>query len=164
MSHHNNLNLMRLVAALFVIVTHSYALSGSQSGDFLFSITGGQLLFSSLGVDIFFVISGFLIFNSFKHSKSTMDYLWKRCLRIFPGLFAVLSLTVVFGFFFSSSNLYDYFWLTGNVKTYILNNMSLFNLQPAMSDIFTTNPLPGTINGSLWTLVYEFTLYFLCIL
>jgi len=33
-----------------------------------------------------------------------------------------------------------------------------------MSDIFTTNPLPGTINGSLWTLVYEFTLYFLVML
>lgn len=164
MSHYNNLNIMRLIAALFVIVTHSYALSGQQEGDLLFSITGGQLMFSSLGVDTFFIISGFLIFNSFKYRKSNLDYLWKRCLRIFPALFIVLSLTVIIGYFFSSSSFYDYFWMTGNVKTYILNNLSLYNLQPTMSDVFATNPLPGTINGSLWTLAYEFSLYFLVML
>ncbi|MDN2486439.1 acyltransferase [Kosakonia sacchari] len=161
MSHYNNLNILRLIFALFVIISHSYPISGTPGADWLAVATCGQVIFSSIGVDGFFIISGFLIFNSFKYRKSYADYIWKRCLRIFPALAVVLSLTVLIGFFFSTSTFYEYFWLTGSVKTYVLNNLSLYNLQPTISDVFATNPLPGTINGSLWTLVYEFSLYFL---
>ena len=164
MSHHNNLNILRLIFALFVIISHTYPISGTPGADWLATASGGQIMFSSLGVDGFFIISGFLIFNSFKYRESNIDYIWKRCIRIFPGLAIVLLITVLIGCFFSSSTFYEYFWLTGSVKTYILNNLSLYNLQPSMSDVFATNKLPGTINGSLWTLIYEFTLYFLLML
>lgn len=51
-------------------------------------LSGLQLTLGRLGVMIFFVISGFLVTMSYEKSKSNMDYLKKRCLRLFPGLFA----------------------------------------------------------------------------
>lgn len=121
-------------------------------------------MFSSIGVDGFFIISGFLIFNSLKFSKSKADYIWKRCLRIFPALFVVLVLTIIMGYFVSGMSAYDYFFGNISVRTYLINNLSLYAPQWHISGVFTDNVYPLTINGSLWTLVYEFTLYFLIML
>lgn len=162
--HRNNLDIMRLVFALFVIVSHSYPISGNPSGDWLSRVTGGQIMFSSIGVDGFFIISGFLIFNSLKFSKSKADYIWKRCLRIFPALFVVLVLTILMGYFVSGMSAYDYFYGNISVRTYLINNLSLYALQWHISGVFTGNVYPNTINGSLWTLVYEFALYFIIML
>nr|WP_256203907.1 acyltransferase [Pseudomonas sp. 10B238] len=162
--HYNNLDLMRLIFALFVIVSHSYPISGNPSGDLLSRLTGGQIMFSSIGVDGFFIISGFLIFNSLKYSKSTADYIWKRCLRIYPALFVVIVLTIIMGYFVSGMSFFEYFWGNVSARTYLINNLSLYSLQWSIAGVFDGNVLPGTINGSLWTLVYEFSLYFLIML
>lgn len=57
-----------------------------------------------VGVDIFFVISGFLIstiiFNSLeKNSFSFIEFYSRRIRRIFPSLIVVLIATLVFGYF-----------------------------------------------------------------
>lgn len=54
-----------------------------------------------VGVDVFFVISGFLITtnirNSVIHSKfSFRDFYWKRTLRLFPALFATIAATFLY--------------------------------------------------------------------
>lgn len=162
--HSNNLDIMRLVFALFVIISHSYPISGNPSADWLSQITGGQIMFSSIGVDGFFIISGFLIFNSLKFSKSKADYIWKRCLRIYPALFVVLVLTIIMGYFVSGMTVYDYVFGNISVRTYLINNLSLYSPQWHISGVFSDNVYPNTINGSLWTLIYEFTLYFLIML
>ncbi len=38
------------------------------------------------GVELFFLISGFVIFMSLEKSKSITDFLWKRWLRLFPAM------------------------------------------------------------------------------
>ncbi|MBP6639782.1 MAG: acyltransferase, partial [Bacteroidia bacterium] len=62
--HKNNFDFLRLIFAIFVIITHLKPLSLRQEGDWLMSLTDDQLCFSYLGVRGFFIISGFLIFQS----------------------------------------------------------------------------------------------------
>src|SRR6476646_3313529 len=92
--HQNNFDFLRLIFALSVIITHSYPLSGLPEIDPLHRLTAGQLSFSYVGVRGFFVISGFLIYESLMRSKGLDDYFIKRILRIYPGLLVVLALTV----------------------------------------------------------------------
>lgn len=164
MLHYNNIGILKIVFAIFVIVTHSYALSTTPGADFLSQLTNGQIHCSYLGVDGFFIISGFLIFNSFKYRKNNLDYIWKRFIRIFPALFVALTLTVVMGFFVSKETFRNYFLLNRSVKTYILNNMSIYHLQYGIDGVFNDNPYQNAINGSLWTLAYEVSLYFFVML
>jgi hypothetical protein len=50
----NNFGLLRLVFAILVIVTHSYPLSGTASGDYLSRVTNNQVDFSFIGLSGFF--------------------------------------------------------------------------------------------------------------
>ena len=89
----NNFNLIRVIAALAVLVTHSFALV-MGSGDFepLRKIVG--ISFGQVAVDIFFVTSGFLVTSSLLKRKSTVEFVWARVLRIYPALWMMLVLTV----------------------------------------------------------------------
>lgn len=154
----NNFNLLRLLAALGVIITHSYSLLGFPEKDLLVIMTNGLLSFSRLGVYIFFVISGFLVANSLWNSKDIVSFFWKRFLRIFPALFVVLFLTVfLVGPIFTSITLKEYFLQPGNYR-YLLGGSILYDIQYTLRGVFTNNPTQG-VNGSLWTLPYEWTLY-----
>ena len=91
-----------------------------------------------------------------QRSSSMRLYYWKRILRLFPGLMIVLLLTICIGFFVYDSNLQSYvsnksMWL------YIPNNLSLYNLQFGIVGVLKN----GAINGSLWTIRYEFSFYVL---
>jgi peptidoglycan/LPS O-acetylase OafA/YrhL len=155
----NNFDFLRLIFASFVLLTHSYALSGTRGSDGLYHITNGQLAFSDIGVKGFFIISGFLIFQSLERSKSLLDFYWKRFLRLFPALAVVLLLTVLLApFVYHGSTPY---LSNKTVWTYLPNNLSLYRIQYNISGIFDDNIYKSAINGSLWTIPYEFTMYVL---
>lgn len=158
--HKNNFDFLRLLFAAFVVITHSYALSGSQEEDWLAQLTNGQICFSFIGVRGFFIISGFLIYQSLQRSASLEDYFWKRILRLFPALFVVLLLTTLLGYFVYHNETISY-WKNEAVWTYLPNNITLFHLQYGISGIFDTNPFPYQINASLWTIPFEFKFYIL---
>src|SRR5579883_434314 len=106
----NNFDFLRLVFALFVLITHSYAISGfNENLDPLRQLTNNQISFSTLGVKGFFVISGFLVFKSLQRSKNWFDYIIKRILRIFPALIAVLTTCFIVCSMFSSLPANEYF-------------------------------------------------------
>jgi len=152
--HKNNFDFLRLLFALFVIVTHSYSLSGIPENDLLNQITNGQASLSYIGVRGFFVISGYLIFQSMERSKSLRNYFKKRFLRLFPALIIVLCLTIILGFFVYNSSFSDYI-SNSQVWTYLLNNLTLYNLQFGIDGVLDNK----AINGSLWTIRYEFSFY-----
>ena len=160
MHRKNNFDFLRIVLASFVIITHSFILSGKVDCDWLCEITNGQLSFSGLGVKGFFVLSGFLIFQSLERSKSIFGYFWKRTLRLFPALLVILIITVLLGVFVYENNSILYY-RNSFVWTYVPNNLSLYNLQFSIPGIFESNPYKLVINGSLWTIPYEFTMYVL---
>jgi peptidoglycan/LPS O-acetylase OafA/YrhL len=154
----NNFTFLRLLFALMVVVTHSYPLAGVLTGDYLNKITNAQAEFSYLGLSGFFIISGYLCFQSLERSNTLGEYYWKRALRIYPGLFVVLLLTVVLGVFVYESDVRDYL-LNKSMWMYLPANMTIVKQQFTIDGIFTHNPYNSPINGSLWSLQYEMVFY-----
>lgn len=160
--HGNNFDFLRLLFATFVIITHSYTLSGMPEADWLSQLSERQLTFSYLGVRGFFIISGYLIFESLMRSDTLISYTKKRILRIFPALIAVLILTVlVFGPLATEENLSGYIQ-NPTAYSYIPSNIILLGrMQWGIDYILDYNPYPNVINGSLWTIPYELLMYIL---
>lgn len=155
----NNFNLIRMLAAIAVLISHSYPLSQGISAVEPLSDQLGLSL-GELAVITFFCVSGFFISLSRDRAPSTIDFISARLLRIYPGLILVLLLSVfLVGPLFTTLETTEYF-RSSAVYTYLINNLMLFNMQFQLPGLFQDNPYPG-INGSLWTLFYEVTLYVL---
>lgn len=90
----DTIQVLRGVAAVLVVAMH--ALHGIEAEGFHWHL--GELLFSKglIGVDIFFVISGFVIFYiGFRGKRPTVGrFLANRFWRIFPPYWAVLIFTL----------------------------------------------------------------------
>lgn len=157
--HNNNFNLIRMVAATSVLVSHAYPLAqGEGSAEPLQTALHGTSL-GSLAVIVFFCISGYFISKSMDRKGDVLDFLIARGLRLYPGLVVVLVLTVIaLGPAFSSEPLGQY-WSNGAVYSYLPKNLSLKYLQYGLPGVFKTNPYPDAINGSLWSLFYEVFCY-----
>jgi peptidoglycan/LPS O-acetylase OafA/YrhL len=156
----NNFNLLRMAAATAVLVSHAWPLSlGAQAVEPLYDATGYKL--GTTAVTIFFAISGFFITKSFDRRVSISDFAVARIARIYPALFVVLILSVaVLGPVFTDLKLHDYVW-DRHTWTYLPKNLLLAKLQWQLPGVFTANPYPGAVNGSLWTLFKEVLCYLL---
>ena len=155
----NNFDFLRLILASLVIVAHSYPLTGEE--EILFKITKGQEDFGSFAVNGFFALSGYFIFLSLQRSKTIGNYIWKRLLRLYPALIVLMLFTLCLIPFLYVGN-----YLTSTIKNYpvyALNGLSLYRVKYFIPGIFENNPYKGAINGSLWTLCFEFTMYMLLI-
>lgn len=159
----NNLNLVKFIAALFVIISHAYPLcKGAEYNDILSDLSRNSIAFGSLAVAIFFMSSGFFVTKSLLKSKDSKKYLHNRFIRIFPPLwFTLIVCIVVCGLFFSTYSLGKYF-LSSDFFKYCLN----FILIPIhnLPGVFMNNIYPGVINGPLWTLPIEFVCYLVLLL
>ena len=156
--HDNNFNFMRIVAASMVIITHSLVLTGEGCDvDILYRMSNGEIMISTLGLRIFFVISGLLIMQSMDRSNTRIEFIWKRMLRIFPGLIVcVLFAIFVIGPIFTNKTVTEYFRLE-STWSYLIN-LSLFKTQETLPTVFDSN-MVSVVNGSIWTLAYEFSYY-----
>jgi peptidoglycan/LPS O-acetylase OafA/YrhL len=157
----NNFNLVRFVAALLVIVSHSFVLvSGSPASEPLrdwLGITPGVI-----AVDIFFVTSGFLVTGSLLARQDIVHFFWARFLRIFPGLVAMIVVCiVVLGLLMSTCSLSAYF-RSSEVGLFFVKNVTLLRgVSYTLPGVFENNPFGQAVNGSLWTLPYEVRMYVL---
>ncbi|MET3132125.1 peptidoglycan/LPS O-acetylase OafA/YrhL [Oxalobacteraceae bacterium GrIS 1.11] len=155
----NNFNLIRLLAAWLVLFSHSYHLTGFGAAEPLYHLTAEKLTFGTLAVGVFFSISGYLITASAYARASFVEFLIARMRRIFPALIAVVLLSaLLLGPAMSSLGAADYF-ANHAALTYIIRNITMFRLQYTLPGVFETNPLSAAVNGSLWTLPVEFSLY-----
>ncbi len=158
----NNFDVLRIVFAWFVVISHSYFLNGDSISDPLGWATDNYLIFSYIGVKGFFVISGYLIFQSLTRSHSLMEYLTKRVLRIFPGLVVAVFLTLVATYFVYPKKDIPYF-LNPEIYSYFLDNIMLFISHFDIPGVFE-NMRSTALNGSLWTIKFEFLCYLMLIL
>jgi peptidoglycan/LPS O-acetylase OafA/YrhL len=147
----NNFELLRLFGATLVLYGHSYALTGSTVPGF----AGTSV--STIGVKIFFSISGYLITLSWLRDPNLLRFLVRRAARIFPALIVVVLLSIfVLGPVFTRLHLADYF---RNRSTWrYLENATLY-INYFLPGVFETNTYPNAINGSLWSLPVEFVMY-----
>ena len=155
----NNFDIIRIIFAWLVIVSHSYVLIGNKGCDPLCEWTDHYINLSYFGVKGFITISGFLIFRSLERSPNVLDYLWKRVLRIYPGLIIVLLLSVGMAYIIYQPK-QTYFKFEKEAVSYILNNLTLYHNQWRIHGVFDKN-INTAINGSLWTMGFEFFFYLL---
>lgn len=153
----NNYLLLRFVAALLVIYGHSYAIAKLPGHEDLvqrllrFTYAGG------MGVDVFFVISGFLVTASYLNRRNWPEFMKARCLRIFPGLIVcLLAIAFLLGPFVTTLTPAEYLF-GPELYTDLLHSLTLHLRLPG---VFEHLP-QQTVNGSLWTLPPEFMLYLL---
>src|ERR1700761_3309458 len=84
----NNLDFIRFAAALAVLISHCYPISG-EPFDFLQHWTG-WLTLGGVAVDVFFIVSGFLIAQSWARDPNAFRFLRNRALRILPALYVLI--------------------------------------------------------------------------
>ena len=155
----NNFNLIRLMAALSVLFSHSVAALGLPSSrEFFFDHLGLSL--AEMAVDVFFVTSGFLVAGSLVNRGDVIAFLWARALRIYPAIWVMLILTVfVLAPALTTLPLADYF-ASPKTHDYFVKCATLIGgVRYSLPGVFETNPLHGEFNGSLWTLPIELRLY-----
>lgn len=153
--HENNFGFLRLLFAYLVIFSHSTELVYiNPSKDLLHALTG--VTFGWLAVDGFFLISGYLIYQSYENSKKISSYVLKRVLRIYPGFIVASVLSIIFVVSVTSNwqafiqfNLHA--WLRLVIKTFSLST-------PYVSGLIM-NASVQHINDSMWTIRYEFMCY-----
>lgn len=153
----NNFTPMRVVAALTVLISHSWPLlQFSNDNEPLYRWI--HVSMGALAVGMFFGISGFLVSASWERRPRAFDFLASRFLRIFPGLLMVLLITVfVLGPIVTTRTVRDYFsdpltW------TYVPRSLALFARQDVLPGVFQGH-VYEVVNASLWSLAYEMCCY-----
>ena len=155
--HDNNFTLLRFSAALLVLITHSFALSTGNYEPLRDTL---GITLGSLAVDIFFVASGFLVTGSLLYRKHLRGFLLARGLRIFPGLWVSLWVTViVLGLLFTTLPAAAFF-SSRDTWSFLLHNASLLRgIIWTLPETFLNNPGKNAVNGSLWSLPSEVKMY-----
>lgn len=155
----NNFNLLRVIAAWLVLFSHSYHLSGNSAMEPLLIVTNGKMTFGTVAVGVFFTISGYLITGSAFARPTFFSFIEARARRIFPALlFVTICSAFVLGPFVTTLSSTEYI-SQPSVWTYVIRNASLLRLQWELPGVFVGNYFGTAVNGSLWTLPVEFSLY-----
>jgi len=149
-----NLETLRLVAASSVIFSHAFLIvDGDELREPLYAATG--TIVGGLGVVVFFIISGTLVAQSFERTHNTLDYLWKRFLRIYPAYCVSL---IVVGLLIALP-----YW-SGSLKlrtfAHYLFDFGLLHVLGVKPPVQFYPGWAGTVlNGSLWSIPIEVGCY-----
>jgi peptidoglycan/LPS O-acetylase OafA/YrhL len=151
----NNFDVLRFGLASAVIWSHCYALAGRPM-DPVFWLTR-QIDAGSLAVEGFFVLSGFLITQSWDGDPDLRGFAVKRALRLVPALVVAL----VFGAFVigpltTPAPLAQY---VTSLSTWAHFGSVALHRYLASPLLFADNPVPHQLNASLWSLRYEILCY-----
>ena len=140
------LDIFRGIACLMVLLFHytsRYAtVFNNEITTQLFDFKYG-----GLGVDLFFIISGFVIFMSINKNKSPIQFITKRFTRLYPTFWICVIITFCI---VSISDLDQY-------KRTLTDFM--FNLT-MVPDVFGA----PRVDGVYWSLLPELVFYFMCFL
>jgi peptidoglycan/LPS O-acetylase OafA/YrhL len=141
---------MRGLAVLLVFFVHFHALFGSyvDTQSWVYTVSRFLGVVGHTGVDLFFVVSGYLIYGALvRRPVGYLKFMKRRIQRIFPAFIAVflvyLGLSVVFP---QENKIHGTFF---EATTYILANFLL------LPGIFRITPIITVA----WSLSYEFFFY-----
>lgn len=162
-SRENNFRIIRHSAAVAVILSHSFVLTlgiENLGREPLKAATG--ISFAEIAVNIFFVVSGFLVAQSIMSRRSLVAYAISRILRIYPALITVVCLTAfVLGPILTTLPLAEYFGAKSVYGYVVYNSAALhpLGMRFSLPGVFEDHPYPGVVNASLWTLPWEVWMY-----
>jgi len=156
----NNFNLIRFVAAAAVLIAHCFDLVTPEIAATL-PVNLEQLGVGRVAVDVFFIVSGFLVTRSVLTQPTLIDYAMARVLRLVPALLVTcIAIAFVLGPLVTQAAWRDYFadprtWL------YVPLTASLITHSMTLPGVFDGLPQSGVIDSPLWTLRYETICYLL---
>jgi peptidoglycan/LPS O-acetylase OafA/YrhL len=153
----NNCQLLRIAAASAVIFFHCFALTNHWTDEPLWRMLG-DWNFGALGVQIFFVISGFLVTMSWQRRAHLPPFAAARALRIYPALVMATIFTVIMAGL-SSPIAWTAFLADPQTIDFAWRAASGWDLRYELPGAFAANPFPRGVNGSLYTLPIELRLY-----
>jgi peptidoglycan/LPS O-acetylase OafA/YrhL len=153
----NNFQLLRFLAASMVVFFHCFALTDHWTEEPLWRMTR-DWNFGALGVQIFFVISGFLVTQSWQQRGRLVPFLAARILRIYPGLILATAFTLVLAGI-SSPLAWPAFLGEPQTLDFAWHTALGWELRDTLTGAFVANPFPSSVNGSLWSLPLELRLY-----
>ncbi len=145
----DNIQFLRALAAILVVASHLTASVMGRSAESGIEFNLGEgLSFGGFGVDIFFVISGFIMvyISEAKKSTSQINFLIKRGIRIYP-IYWVCSLALLI--FYALP-------LTKVAPPDIVSVIKSFFLFP---EINTEGKMRPSLVGQGWTLIFELYFY-----
>ena len=152
MSTDNNFNALRLIFALMVAAYHVVVLPWQGSG------TPGEsalAVMAEIGVQGFFVLSGYLVYASLERSSSLALYAEKRIRRLYPGYATVVIVCALAALAVSPEARAS----LGAVAAYLGWNLIFLNfMAPDLPGVFEANRF-SEVNGALWTLKIEVMFY-----
>ena len=153
------IQVFRGFAALAVVLCH---LSGSTEDYFNTSYLGGFFLTGYIGVDFFFVLSGFIItyvhFKDVENGTNKVSFLKKRFIRIYPFYWIIATVYLILLILAKGKTTH----LDHTLSFYAVNDW-LFVIGSYLLIPMNTNPLIGVT----WSLTYEllfYAVFFICIL
>jgi peptidoglycan/LPS O-acetylase OafA/YrhL len=154
----NSFGVLRFVMATLVLISHSYLYAaGTSEAEPLQPWLGRSL--GECAVQVFFILSGVMVAQSFDRSRSIIDFTVARVLRIFPALIVcVLATALVLGPIVASLPPAQYF-SSPELYGYVAKTVSLSTGSAQLPGVFETNAYAGYVNSSLWTLKYEVACY-----
>jgi peptidoglycan/LPS O-acetylase OafA/YrhL len=155
----NAFDVLRLLGATLVLVSHSFALAGVAEPKL------GRSSFGVLGVEIFFAISGFLVTASWLSDPRPRAFLAKRGLRILPALIVTVAVSAfLLGPLLTTLAPGGYARAPGTLS-YLIDNVvavvtggTVRDVAYSLPGVFSGNPMDA-VNGSLWTLPVEVRAY-----
>lgn len=163
--HANNFDIVRLAAALSVIFSHAFLIAeGTQANEPFVVLTGSQCVLGLVGVFVFFVISGYLVTESFCRRPSPRRFAVRRTLRIYPGLLVNIAVcALLLGPIVTQLPLPDYLAAPG-FRRFLLQAATLDPGELTLPGVvFSHNPVGQHLNGSFWTLRYEALMYLMVV-
>jgi peptidoglycan/LPS O-acetylase OafA/YrhL len=138
------LDYLRGLAALSVVIFHyTY---GYDNGLHHLNSNKYYFRYGNLGVQLFFIISGFVIFMTLEKAKNSADFFISRFSRLYPAYWGAILISLTFVSIFKSPFNFDEFTL----KQLFLN-ITMLQHWFKVKDI----------DGAYWTLAVELTFYFL---
>lgn len=156
----NNFYLLRFFAATLVILSHSFPIAWGINFEPVDMYFGHLETGGTLGVLIFFAVSGFLITQSFVTRGGRLkSFLTARFLRIYPGLAAATIFSVLLACFATDVPMRQFFFTDHLTRKFLLHNALSYPTEFYLPGTFTENPFPRAVNGPLWTLPIELEMY-----
>lgn len=155
-AHRNNFDFVRLTAALMVLFAHQFALLGQPV-----PTIGARFDPGAIALYTFFVVSGFLVAQSWTVDPHVWRFAARRVLRIWPALIVTtIVCAFVLGPMVSTLPVSAY---VHSPQTYAY--FSWLRMRPSfeLPGVFEALPFPRAVNGSLWSVPLEVHWYLILV-